>query len=305
MLYVVTAVSNPCRYASRYRLFRHFAKMVADSGASLYVAEAAYGDRPFAVTEEGNPRHLRLRTRDELWHKENLLNLAVSRLPADWKYVAWVDADVSFARPDWAQETVEQLQHHAVVQMWSQAFDLGPDHTPFQRHYSWVHCWKSGRRPGPQYASWHPGYAWACRREAFDALGGLLDWAVLGAADRHMAGALCGMATLTVPEGVSDAYREGVMTWQSRALRHCRKDIGCVDGTLLHAWHGKKRTRYYHDRWKILVENHFDPHLDLRRDWQGLYHLTHRNIKLRDDLRGYFRSRDEDSIDLDENEKRF
>jgi len=38
---------------------------------------------------------------------------AVARLPSDWKYVAWVDADVNFTNPHWVRVTVQQLQHYA------------------------------------------------------------------------------------------------------------------------------------------------------------------------------------------------
>ena len=56
------------------------------------------------------------------------------------------------------------------------------------------------------------------------------------------------------------------------------------------------------DRWKILTENQFNPNTDIKRDWQGLFQLEDhgdmRSIKLRDDIRKYFRARNEDSIDL-------
>lgn len=37
----------------------------------------------------------------------------------------------------------------------------------------------------------------------------------------------------------------------------------------------------------------------LRRDWQGLWQLADDAWRLRDDIRGYFRARNEDSIDLE------
>ena len=61
------------------------------------------------------------------WHKENLVNLGIARLPRDSRYVAWVDADLTFARHDWVQETIQQLQHYPIVQMFAEAHDLGPD----------------------------------------------------------------------------------------------------------------------------------------------------------------------------------
>ena len=35
-LHVVTVINNPMRYYTRYRLYRAFAKMVEDSGATLH-----------------------------------------------------------------------------------------------------------------------------------------------------------------------------------------------------------------------------------------------------------------------------
>jgi len=81
-LHVVTAISNPQRFRSRYELFWAFEKRVRDSGAILHVAEVAFGGRPFEVTEPGNPNHLQLRTGFELWHKENALNLLIANGPA-------------------------------------------------------------------------------------------------------------------------------------------------------------------------------------------------------------------------------
>ena len=100
VLDVVAVVSNPCRYRSRYDLYRAFERHMHASGVRLTTVELAFGERPWEVTEPDNPRHVRLRTAYELWHKENLINLGVQHLPRDWKYVAWIDADVSFARPD-------------------------------------------------------------------------------------------------------------------------------------------------------------------------------------------------------------
>src|SRR5271166_5960967 len=110
-LYVVTAISNPARYHSRYYLYDKFAKHLADSGAQLLTIEAVLGRRLHTVTEPDNPWHIQLQTEHELWHKENMLNIAISRLPADWRYVAWLDADIEFVRKNWVDETLHQLQH--------------------------------------------------------------------------------------------------------------------------------------------------------------------------------------------------
>jgi hypothetical protein len=303
-LYVVTIITNPCRYRSRYDLYAKFAKMVADAGAQLITVEAAFGNRPHVVTQPGNPNHVQLRTTTEIWHKENMINLGAQRLPLDWQYMAWVDADVAFANPDWANETLNQLQHYHVVQMFSQAQDLGPNHEPFQKHKGFVYSYLQGLHANKDYSNWHPGFAWAARREAIDALGGLIDFAILGAADRHMAFGLIGKMESTIHSSLESAYADQLRIWEKRAELYIRRNIGYVPGLLLHNWHGKKRDRRYRERWSILIKNQYDPMLDLKRDWQGLWQLTERNFKLRDDIRAYFRSRNEDSIDLEESEIR-
>lgn len=279
-LYVVATVSNPRRYRSRYDLYRKFAQHVKDSGAELYTVELAFGQRPHVVTEASNPQHLQLRTPYELWHKENSLSLLVSRLPSDWKYVAWVDADVTFARPDWVGETIQMLQHHMVVQMFSEAIDMSPSFEMLQRHIGFMKCYRDG---GPVethydigYANrsvtrvtnpWHPGFAWAMRREAYDALGGLIDFGILGAGDTHMARSLVGQAQYSHHPSMNLNYSKMIFDWQARAEKYVRRNVGYVDGIVLHHWHGKKRDRRYKDRWKILVEHDFDPRRDLKRDW--------------------------------------
>lgn len=306
-LYVVTVISNQVRYRSRWKLYEDFAKRVAESGAILYTVEIAFGEREFV--EPCGPRYLKLRTTSELWHKENALNLLVSHLPLDWKYVATVDADIAFARDDWANETLHQLQHYPIVQMFASAQDLDANHDAISEAQSFAYCYvhhlPRGDQPGyyidgqlKKYL-WHPGYCWAYRREAWDQLGQLIDHAILGAADNHMAYALIGEAESTIKANLTQRYKDLVLLWQDRAEQYIKRNIGYVPGLILHYWHGPKASRRYHDRWKILEYTQYNPDLDLKRDWQGLYQLTDRSPELRQLIRAYFRQRDEDSTSTD------
>lgn len=304
-LYVIAVISNPRRFKSRAHLYQKFAKYVADSGAILITVEAAYGRRPFEVTQANNPFHVQLRTSEELWHKENMINVGLTRLPADWKYVAWVDADITFARPDWVAETKHALQHHHVVQMFSVCQDLSPTYEPFNRSVGFVKTvleegFSTDESSHSYYGrgNGHPGYAWAATREAMDMTGGVFDKALLGAGDRHMAYAMFGCAQYSCNEKLHPNYTAEVMRWQRRALG-LKKNIGYIDGLVVHQWHGKKSDRRYHDRWKILVDHQFDPVEDIHKDSQGLWVLNADRDNLRDGIRGYFRSRNEDSIDME------
>ncbi len=314
-LYVVTVIFNQNRYASRYRLFHGFEKHCEDSGAILYTVEIALRDRHHEVTQFGNPRHVQLRTESELWFKENGGNVGLSWLPHDFEYVAFVDADFLFTRADWVTETVHMLQHYDAVQMYKSLTYLTSDFAPHNQIASFAYLnsqgaeadtWalgdcdsiamRLGKRKSYQGAV---GGAWAFRRSAIEKLGGLLDVCILGSADWHMAFALAGRDDVH-PEMKFDSipqYVKAIHDWRERA-QDLRGNIGFVDSHAVHHWHGPLRNRGYSTRWQILTQNNFDPYLDLSRDWQGLLNLTKHKPRLRDDIRRYFRARNEDSIDL-------
>lgn len=302
-LHVVVPVFNPLRFVSRYSLLADFVKHAEDAGATVWIAELAFAERPFECTETGNPRHLQFRSKDEIWLKESLINAAVSRIPDDWEYLAWVDGDITFLNPDWVQETIQQLQHYAVVQMWCEAIDLDPNGRQLQ-------CFKgfpasiADCDPWPtkgdyyhgQKGYFHPGYAWACRKYAWHKMGGLLDINIVGGGDHQMAMAYYGKIKQAIPFQSTPGYRKLVHVWQ-RNIADLKGNVGCVPGTIAHHWHGKKINRGYWNRWQILAENKFDPAIDLKRDRFGVWQLSGTKPKLRDDLRAYFRARSEDSID--------
>lgn len=303
LLHVVTTVSNPVRWESRIKLYRQFEQHMLDSGVQLTTVECAYGDRPFEA--DGTPRvnHVGVRAKTPIWIKENLVNIGISRLPHDWKYVAWVDADVEFRKPGWAAETVHALQQYDIVQPWSECYDLGPDDDHLQVHKSFCSLVHHGKPIVPSgmagYEFAHPGLAWAATRPALEWLGGLIDTAILGAADHHMALALINRVRESVPGGISHGYLAPLLQWQERAAHHIAGNIGYVPGTLEHIWHGPKNKRAYVERWDILVRNGFDPSTDLKRNTSGLWELAGNKPALRREIDRYFRARSEDSNSLD------
>lgn len=312
--YVVAVISNPVRFESRYRLFfdflEHMKRTLPNFKTNLMVVELQQGDRPFVVTPDCGCRFLQLRSREELWFKERMITLGIRSLPIDWKYVAWIDGDIQFARTDWAKETWHQLQTYDVVQMFSHAIDLGPQGEPIQTHNGFMWSYeqnlcrppqgagtKGGYGYNPSRGFWHPGYAWAATRKAIDGAG-LIDFAILGSGDHHMAHALLGQVERSVPGNVCPRYIDELVDWQARSKASINGNVGHVAGTITHAFHGKKRDRRYQERWSIITDNEYDPDDDIYADAQGLWVLDPAKPRLRDQIRLYMRSRNEDSIDL-------
>jgi len=316
VLHVVTVVSNPVGYKSRYTLLQRFVEHMRHFPVHLTVVEAAFGHREHVAPAAD--RNVQLTIDHELWHKENLINVGIQSLPPDWHYVAWLDADIHFTNPHWVNQTVQALQHHQLVQPWRDCIDLGPDGDAMQTHKSFGSQLQLGAprnvTSGPSgydlsgkvqanAAFWHPGYAWAARREAVDHMGGLMDFPILGSADHHMAMAFIGDVLRSVPSNAHPNFKSKLLNFQDRVTKTIRQDVGFVAGTITHYFHGKKKNRKYAERWSVLTKNQFDPETDIKKNWQGLWQLvdhgTRRSINLRDDIRAYFRQRHEDSIDLD------
>ena len=67
----------------------------------------------------------------------------------------------------------------------------------------------------------------------------------------------------------------------------------------MHNWHGRKAGRQYQSRWEILEKWQFDPQTDLTKNVQGVYELSTKRTGLRDDIKAYFRRREEDGIEND------
>jgi hypothetical protein len=303
-LYVIAVLENPLRWRTRYANYWDFQKHVCDAGAILVTVELAMGGRPFEVTTPDNPFHVQLRTRDEMFHKENLGNIGAWRLPLRVRYIAFIDTDMIFTRPDWAQETLHQLQHYDVVQMFSSYSDqdsghqVGPSMPSFMWNY--FHGPDIPGKPHHGYGKWMgaPGGAWAYRIEAFRKLGSLMDRCILGAGDAHMAYGLVQRPEIAalhkeVING-SDAYKRYIALWQSNAAV-LNKNIGVVEAHMIHKHHGPRVRRGYGDRWQILVRNHYDPYVDVQPDNHGVWEWRGNKPELRDDVRRYFRERREDS----------
>lgn len=281
--------------------------MEATPHVKLYIVETAFGDRMFEVTDSNNPHHLQLRTNQEIWHKENMINLAEKRLlPRDWKYMATVDGDVFFASKHWAIESIHRMQHYPVIQPWSDAIDLGPQGTVIGTFKSFSsHCYKGIKQNAnitDEYPYGHSGFAWCYTRRAFENFygglsSGLLDFAVLGSADHHMAWSLIGQVEKSL-EGRCDppGYQEMCISWQRPAFRVTNGNLGFLPGRIEHRFHGPKLKRFYKDRRKILATHAFDPKMDLAYDEQGLLYLCGKP-QLQNDLRHYMASRAEDSTE--------
>jgi hypothetical protein len=312
-LYCIIPISNPRRYKRRYELYEQFIKRLLQfDGIFVITVEMTFGDRcaHCEYNKDGltslKHKYIKVCSTSEIWVKENLINIGVGHLPCSWKYMAWIDADIEFINKDWVSETIHQLQHYAIVQLFQNAIDLGPEGQALSTHKSFGYCYnnkpedflKEKYRSYKNYDSAHPGYAWACTRVCYDTMGGLMDFPILGSADRHMCYAFIALIDFTYPKNINQNYIKMLRAFEER-VKPFWANIGYVKGTIIHNWHGKKKHRQYRERWSILVKHDYNPITDIRYEYKHLIALNNNKPFMRNDIQKYFLQRNEDSIDLE------
>jgi hypothetical protein len=147
------------------------------------------------------------------------------------------------------------------------------------------------------------GLAWAFTAKGINTTGGLMERCILGSGDWFMAFGLVakhGAETMTnqPPSNPSGSkfnpdYLNYIDRWQQQACK-LEANTGYVDQVVMHHFHGAKRNRQYGSRDRILIRDQFSPYRDVKPDSQGVLQLAAGTSALRDDIRQYFLSRNED-----------
>jgi hypothetical protein len=299
-LHVITVVSNPAMFARLFILTKQFLRrMEQESNVVVYVVELAYGSQKFYITDAKNPRHLQLRTETPLWHKENMINIGIRRLlPPKWKAVAWIDADVEFESGTWALDTLKVLNGYKdIVQVFSHCIDMEKDESAM-RIFSGFGFQYDKRQPYSKDKTnyWHPGYGWAMTRKAYDRIGGLYEYGILGSGDNIMSLSILEQGLKGVNVDSTDEYKESILSFQTK-MKTLR--LGYVPGVIRHHYHGRKQDRKYTERWRILTDSFYNPREHLTKDAAGLIVPTASCPKgMITQIKEYFYARNEDDLTI-------
>ena len=277
-LWSITCYFNPCRYRTKRENFDIFMDGMKKSGANLLVVELAFGDEEFELPAGDNV--LQLRGGGVMWQKERLLSIAAAQLPPECRKIAWLDNDLLFDDPRWAERTSEALDRYMVVQPFSscirlvrgtQSYDGGGE-----TYESFGHCFVRvpAQARGSDFAyHGHTGFAWAARRELFEEVG-LYEPCLTGSGDHLMAHGFSGgmrrSPCMKRVIGDQPAYLRHYLRWADKTRAVVKGRLGYIPGTLLHLWHGDLADRRYTDMNNQFMTFDFDPDRHLALDEQKL-----------------------------------
>lgn len=309
-LHVIAVISNAVPYLRRYVLFRQFMdRMEKEENVILYVVELAYRDQNFVMTDASNPHHLQLRTETPLWHKENLINLAVTKLlPSTYKAFAWLDGDIEFENHTWAKDTLLLLNNYNLVQLFSHSIDMDRQMNTISIATSTGYQYEKGKRLYVNNGDWHPGYAWAITRSFYEKIGGLYDKSILGSGDSFMLWCMFQIAEKMFRPDFDENYKQSVLDYQKRIAEAAGLSPGqsvtitYTPGIIRHYFHGSKKNRKYMERHELMATHKFQPSY-ITYDENGVIVPTHLfPDDFKNDIMQYFKERNEDEYFLERNE---
>jgi len=294
-LNVIVVISNPCLFATRYKLMNAFIqRLEQDENVEIYIVELIYKNQKFIITDTKNKHHLQLTCDVPIWHKENMINLGVQLLPKKWKAFAWIDADVEFENIHWATDTLKILNGSKdIVQVFSHCIDMYKDETTIQIFNSFGYSFCKNKKyttKGIDY--WHPGYAWAITRKAYEKVGGIYDKGILGSGDSIIALSIVNKTKSFINYNYHTDYKQSILDYQKNAstLR-----LGYVPGVIRHYYHGTKVNRKYTERWQILMKYKYSPQEHLMYNELGILVPTLEcPAEFLNDIMNYFKERKED-----------
>ena len=306
-LWAITSYFNPVGYKRRLQNYLTFRRKL---NVPLVTVELAYRD-DFELPPDAADVLVRVRGGDVLWQKERLLNLALAALPGDCDAVAWLDCDVVFDDDDWADRAVRALDRFPMVQPFEQVYEPLADRWEASRPiasdvrpaYSIAHLLQRGEL-APELLrgiirvkqAGTAGLAWVARRDLLDR-DGFYDACIMGSGNRAMISAALGSPAdaihfLRMTPRWADHYR----AWAERHSHAVGANIGCLEGSVVHLWHGDLEHRRYQDRHCDFSAYGYDPSTDIALDGRGCWRWNSEKPEMHEFVAQYFRERREDGI---------
>ena len=282
-LAIITFHYNSCRYQRLRDTYDEWLPTLGEWSDVVQCYELVINDDepeiPDSIVMQGD-------WSNQLWQKEAIINHAVSQLPPEKRYVAWIDHDLIFRNNLWVQEAVSMLDGgFDAVQLFNRIEYWDRERKVIRKSRS-----RAAMRSGGA-----PGGAWMANRELFERIT-MPHWNVVGGGDFWFASAVQPRRKETVQESIAKKLppklAEKNLAYVADGKRQ-KFRVGHVSGKVFHIWHGDRKHRQYLTREQILKEHDFDPDRDITVT-DGLVRWSSDKSELHAAVAGYFQNRRDD-----------
>ena len=293
-LAAVTCFFNPHGGRRRVRIFHNFAAGLQCMGIPLFAIEAAFGASPRQIDSTWQ---VAIDPEAIFWHKENLLNIAVERLPEQYDAVLVIDADAVYRENDLRERMLDALRVAPVVQAFRDIQYLGPNGKPHAKAgKSLAYNNSLVSAPVSDPAKGYPGLAWLVRRQAWADAGGCYDRCITGGGDVAWAmGCWDSAAPVYAKRRWPESLVRDVQHWGRRLIAATRGHVPYLPASIDHLFHGLLKDRQYNQRNQALCDLHYDPQRDIETAPNGTLRWSREAPEeLRRCVRDYIHGRKED-----------
>lgn len=304
-IWCLTSFFNPAGYAARVRNFEVFYNHLRRHTDKIMVVELAL-TREDAVLHKiaGGANLIQIVESEQLWHKESLLNIGISKLPSECDKVVWMDADVIMGNEDWLENTARALEQYAIVQPFTFIANLpkglynpiGIDiesfpvkHGDCARAFGFILGIEAF-----QQTDGHPGFIWAARRSLLDRHR-LYPECIIGGGDWFISrAATYRQYNMQLIQRYTKYHIASFLKWAQPFTEEINHSYYYVNNYGFHLYHGKIGKRGYDERAALLRDAVYNPTTDIYCKPNGLFGLTERGLRMKDKIERYFESRRED-----------
>lgn len=277
ILYIVISVFSPYGRDIRTKLaqdFIHRIEKLQENGepVQICVIELLYKEQNNFLKVKNSDFHLQIQYKHNiyLFNKENLINVGVKKiLPFNWKWMAWIDADIEMTDVDWVRKTIQLFKsgNYDILQLFSICRYLSNENIPSEYFYGSIRLLHSPiLLKNKKYR--HPGFAWACSRKAYEKMNGLFEYAIVGGGDFIMEACFTNRFHL-----IEKKFKENENFLNEIKLFYENvKDFSVyyLNTIIQHYYHGERKNRMYVDRNEIILKNKFNPKKDMIRPFENI-----------------------------------
>lgn len=295
----ISVIFNPAGYRSRVDNYHRFRDRLEQQKTNLLTIELTFNDHTHTI-----PDAVKLHSNSVMWQKERLINHALTLLPPECEYVAWLDADLLL--PDgWADMATDRLQSVDFVQLFERIIHLPPGEKSYGRtgdtksgiiwqKKTYGDDWLRLRAAKKIYHA-EPGFGWAARRQAV----GLYDRLICGSGDNFLADCLLGSSGLHhYVTKFTDHMRADMADWEKEFGTRTDKSYDYLPIDVCHLWHGASKNRGYMTRDLIFRQHDFDPRTDITIS-NNVWEWATAKPQFHQAIINYFESRKEDDAHAD------
>lgn len=291
MISVITPYFNPKNSDIRRNLYENFKCHMKEYGVKLYTIEISY-DGIFQVTNKKDKFHIQVESKDIMWHKENMINVVIEKLPKKTKYVAWFDNDIEFTDQNWLTNSLLKLETSSCVLQpysisnWldengnyersslSYSFENKHVYEPMQPSVELFRFNQHVKKMSQTFMS-SPGLAWISSMDFMKSIGGMFMPVFFRSGDLIMANAFYNkpFPSFYIIEGLKNEY-DNYQTKIRKYMKETNKFPSYVEGQLIHHYHGPVTQRKNFDHFQLLKQYNINPNSAIQKNKYGIYEFT-------------------------------